>query len=367
MNIWALIWKELLMVIRDPRSRISILVPPLIQLFIFSFAGTLDVTHATIGVVNQDNGERGFELLQRFHGAPFFKKIIYLDGMEQIDSFLDSQKGLLVVSLEEQFSRDIDSKKLASVQLLCDGRRSNTTQILSGYIGQIVDQYNRDITLVEGIKQQNAVLMSRNWFNSNLTYLWYNIPCLVAILAMITCLVVTSQSIAREREMGTLDQLFVSPLSSLEILIGKTVPGVMIGISESMLMWTAGTLILGVPFHGSLLLFIFSLFIFVSSISGIGLFISSFAATQQQALLGTFVLMIPVLLLSGFATPIENMPEWLQYFTYLSPLRYMLVISKGLFLKSISASIVLSQVWPMCLITLCTLSIAVIFFRRCFQ
>jgi ABC-2 type transport system permease protein len=181
---------------------------------------------------------------------------------------------------------------------------------------------------------------------------------------MLTCLVVVSQSIAREREMGTFDQLLVSPLSPLEILIGKIIPGILIGAGEGFLMWAIGTGIIGVPFTGSILLFTLSLFVFVTSVSGVGLFISSLSATQQQAMLGTFVFMLPSVLLSGFATPIENMPDWLQPITYLMPLRYMLVLSKGLFLKDISASIVLEGIWPMLLISFFTLSIAAPYFRR---
>jgi ABC-2 type transport system permease protein len=181
---------------------------------------------------------------------------------------------------------------------------------------------------------------------------------------MLTCLVVTSQSIAREREMGTFDQLLVSPLSPLEIMIGKIVPGIIIGACEGLLMWAAGTMIMGVPFTGSFLLFLLGLIVFVAAISGIGLFISSLCSTQQQAMLGTFVFMLPSVLLSGFATPIENMPIWLQPITFLIPLRYMLIISKGLFLKALPYQIVFSEVWPMIIIALFTLSISGLFFRR---
>lgn len=364
MNILHLIWKELLIVIQDWRSRISIFLPPLIQLFIFAFAATLDVKHASIGIWNRDNGENGFELLQRFHGAPMFKQITYLQGEEEIAPFLDTQKGLMVVSLDEQFSRNLDGKKPAVVQLICDGRKSNTTQILSGYAREIIAQYNRDFTAKAKIDQQQAVLLPRNWFNPNITYFWYNISCLVGTLSMLTCLVVTSQSIAREREMGTFDQLLVSPLSPLEILIGKIVPGILIGMAEGLLMWAVGTGVLGVPFTGSIFLFLLSLIVFVTAISGIGLFISSLCSTQQQAMLGTFVFMLPSILLSGFATPIENMPSWLQPVTLFVPLRYMLVLSKGLFLKDLSYPVVFDQLWPMLLIAICTLSIAGLFFRR---
>lgn len=359
-RILALVWKELLAVLKDRKSRISILVPPILQLFLFAFAATLDVKNVPIGILNRDNGEQAFELVQRFHGSPMFTKIVYLKGVQEIAPFIDNQKGVMVVSIDEQFSRNLDAGKPADVQLILDGRKSNTAQILAGYTDVILSQYNDDIQ----DNQQNTQLVPRIWFNPNTNYNWYTIPCLVGTLSMLTCLVVTTQSVAREREMGTFDQLLVSPLVPLEILIGKIIPGILISMLEGTFMLICGTLIIGVPFTGSLLLFFLSVFVFVCSISGVGLFISSLSTTQQQAMLGTFVFMMPSVLLSGFATPIENMPTWLQPVTYLIPLRYMLIISKGLFLKAIPASVVFENLWPMLVIGVCTVGGAGLFFRR---
>jgi ABC-2 type transport system permease protein len=364
LKIFSLIWKELLMVLQDSRSRISITLPPLIQLCVFAFAATLDIKNVSLGILNRDNGEQGFELVERLQGTPLITHITHLQAVEQIGPYLDTQKGLMVVSIDEQFSRNLDAKKQALVQLIGDGRKSNTTQILSGYLTQIIEQFNRDFTHKEKIPQQNTVLAPRNWFNPNLLFLWYNIPCLVGTLSMLTCLVVTSQSIAREREMGTFDQLLVSPLTPHEIVVGKIVPGIIIGTCEGLLMWGVGTFLMGVPFTGSFFLFLISLMVFVAAISGIGLFISALCSTQQQAMLGTFVFMLPSVLLSGFATPIENMPVWLQPVTFVIPLRYMLILSKGLFLKALPYQIVFSQILPMALIALFTLCTAGLFFRR---
>jgi ABC-2 type transport system permease protein len=363
-RISSLIWKELLAVLRDKKSRIAIFFPPLFQLFIFAFAATLDVKNVPIGILNRDNGEQAFELVQRFHGSPTFKHIVYLQGVEEIAPFIDNQKGIMVVSIDEQFSRNLDAKKPADVQLILDGRKSNTAQIVAGYVSKIIEQFNKDLDTQVEVQEQNVQLFSRNWFNANLIYLWYNIPSLVATLSMLTCLVVTTQSVARERELGTFDQLLVSPLIPIEILIGKIIPGIVIGMIEGILMMLIGIFILGVPFTGSVILFLLSLLVFVCSISGVGLFISSLSMTQQQAMLGTFVFMTPSVMLSGFATPIENMPTWLQPITYLIPLRYMLVISKGIFLKAMSAKIVFSNLWPMMVIAFFTLAGAGFCFRR---
>ncbi|MBI5274316.1 MAG: ABC transporter permease [Chlamydiales bacterium] len=363
-RILSLIWKELLTVLKDAKIRISILVPPIIQLFIFTFAATLDVKNVTIGILNRDNGEQAFELIERFYGTKIFNHVIFLKGVEEIGPFIDHQKGLLVLSIDEQFSRNLDAGKESSVQLILDGRKTNTAQIVAGYANLIVNQFNADFCAQANIHQQNAKIISRTWFNPNILYYWYNIPCLVGVLSMLTCLVVTTQSVARERELGTFDQLLVSPLVPFEILVGKIIPGIIIGMLEGLMMLTIGVFILQVPFTGSFFLYMFSLFVFVSSISGVGLFISSLSTTQQQAMLGTFVFMMPAVLLSGYATPVENMPTWLQPFTNIIPLKYMLIISKGLFLKAMPLNIVLSNVWKMFVIAIFTIAGAGWFFRR---
>lgn len=363
-RVISLIIKELLAIWRDPKSRTAILVPPIIQLLIFTFAATLDVKNVTIGILNRDHGEKGFELVQRFKGAPTFTHVVPLARVEEIAPFIDNQRGLLVLSIDESFSRLLDAGHKATVELILDGRKSNTAQIVAGYAQNIVQRYNADFTALAGIPQQNVELILRNWFNPNLLYYWYNVPSLVGILSMLTGLIVTSLSIARERELGTFDQLLVSPLRPIEILMGKMIPGIIVGLFEACIILTVGIFIFKVPFTGSLLLLILSLSVFVTAIVGIGLFISSLCQTQQQAILGTFIVMVPSILLSGFATPIENMPSWLQPVTYLLPLRYMLVISKGIFLKAMPLSIVLHNLWPLVAIALVTLSSATHLFRR---
>lgn len=363
-RIAVLIWKELLSILRDAKSRMAILTPPTLELVIFTFAATLDVNNVPIGILNQDFGGQSIELIQRFRGSSVFKQIVFLQGSEEIAPFIDNQKGLMVVSFNESFSRDLLNNTQANIQLVLDGRRSNAAQIVSGYVSSIVEQYNAELSAKVGVQQQNAKLFSRNWFNPNLLYYWYNIPSLMALLSLLTCMVVTTQSVARERELGTLDQLLVSPLLPIEILIGKIVPGILVGITETTLLIIFGVYVFGVPFTGSILLLYLAMIVFVTAVSGIGLFISSFSQTQQQAMLGTFFFMTPSMILSGFATPIENMPTWLQPVAYLNPLTYMLIISKGIFLKAMPASIVFANIWPMVLLGCFTILGAGWFFRR---
>lgn len=363
-RILALIYKELLAVWRDKKSRYMLIVPPLLQLMIFSLAGTLDVKNVPIGILNRDNGAESFELLQRFHGSPTFNKIIYLKSVDEIRQRIDKQDVAMVIHIDEQFSRNLRAKKTADVQLILDGRKSNTTQIVQGYAASIIDQFNHDFANQIHFPQQQTRIFPRNWYNPNLLYYWFNVPNLSGILTMLIGLTVTALSVARERELGTFDQLLVSPLQPIEILIGKTVPALLIGLIEGSIIVFAAIFIFQIPFVGSLALLYFSMFIFISSIVGVGLFISSLSMNQQQAILGSFVFMTPAVTLSGYATPIENMPQWLQNITVINPLRYYLVIAKGLFLKDMPAKIVLDHVWPMAIIACFTMMGASWFFRR---
>ena len=369
MNLWfnriyALIHKEILAVWRDKKSRIVLIIPPLTQLLIFAFAATLDVKNVPIGILNRDNGEQGIELVQRFRGSPMFTDITYLYSVEEIAPFIDNQKGVMVLSIDEQFSRNLDAKKNAQIQLILDGRKSNTAQILAGYSSEIVSQFSSDVARRIGIETKKAELVPRNWFNPNLIYYWFNVPGLCGILTMVVGLVVTALSIARERELGTFDQLLVSPLKPYEILIGKTVPGIIIAMAEGTLIVLVAIFVFQIPFTGSMPLFYLSMLIYTMAIVGFGLFISSLCNTQQQAILGGFLLMSPSVLLSGFATPIANMPEWLQTITYAFPLRYFLVICRGSFLRGMTPEDVLSNTWPMLIIAIVTLTSAAWFFRR---
>lgn len=363
-RIYALIIKEILAVWRDKKSRFVLIIPPILQLFVFAFAATLDVQNVSIGILNRDHGEQGFELVQRFHGSPTFAHITYLAAEEDIGPFIDSQKGMMVVHLDEQFSRNLDAGLPARVQLILDGRKSNTTQIVQGYAARIINQFNDDFAAYNQVKQQRAELFPYFWYNPNLLYYWYNVPSLCGILTMLEALIISAISVSRERELGTFDQLLVSPLLPFEIVLGKIIPAIFISMIEGIFIVFVGVFVFDIPFTGSFLLLLFGMFVFVCSIVGIGLFISSLSMTQQQAVLGTFVFTSPSILLSGFATPIENMPQWLQYVTYIIPLRYFLVISKGSFLKAMPAEIVFHNTWPMAIIALLTLTVSSLFFRR---
>jgi ABC-2 type transport system permease protein len=364
-RIKALIKKETLIVLRDPRNRIAIFVPPLLQLLLFSFTGTQEVKNIRIGILNRDYGQAGHELVQRLSASPNFTHVYFAESPDAMRRLIDTQQVILGVQILDDFSRRLVSGNGPAVQILVDGRKSSAAQIAQGYITQIVSQFAQDqMPQLTTVSNNPVSVVSRNWFNPNLDYIWFTVPSLVVIITLQVSMNVTTMSVPREREMGTFDQLLVSPLSPLEIMIGKMIPAFILALFDATLFIVVAIFVFRIPFHGSLPLLYLSLIVFVSSVVGLGLLISSFCQTQQQALLGTMTVLFPGLLMSGYTSPIENMPDWLQMVTYLNPLRYIMIIVKGSFLKGMPFEVIFQNMWPMAVIAVLTLTLATIFFRR---
>ena len=363
-RILALIVKEFLAVWRDPKSRVTLLVPPLIQLVVFAEAATFEVSDVPIAVLNEDAGRTGRDVAARFEASPAFRTVRHLNHTEEIRPAIDAREVRAVLHFGQRFSAEAAADPPAVLQIVVDGRQSNTALILLGYAGQIVEAYNRERAETQGAAGPPARLVTRAWFNPNLESQWFIVPGLVAVLTLVVTLVVTGLSVARERELGTFEQLLVTPLRPAEIFVGKTVPALVIGLAEASFMIAAAMWWYEVPLRGSLALLYLGLLIYLLAAIGVGLMISSYAKTQQQAILGAFLFLSPAIILSGFATPISNMPEWLQVVTYANPVRYMLVIVRGLFLQDLPAGLIVDQLWPLALIALANGVIAVLLMRR---
>jgi len=270
-----------------------------------------------------------------------------------------------VIRFPQTFSADLASGGSGKVQVILDGRRSNAAQIVLGYLQTIATGIGAEIAAERhGGGGAAVVTVPHAWFNPNLVYQWFTVPSLIGTLTMLVALVVTGQSVARERELGTFDQLLVSPLRPHEILVGKSIPPLIVGLVHGTVFALAAVLLFGVPFRGSVLLFYASLFVYLLAVIGIGLFISAVSRTQQQAFLGSFLFMAPAVLLSGFAAPIENMPGWLQLGTLANPLRHFLVLVKGLYLKAMPADVALASLVPLAVIAAVTLAGATWFFTK---
>jgi ABC-2 type transport system permease protein len=361
-RILTLIIKELHAILQDHQGRMLLIVPVLLQLAVFPFAATLEVKNNTLGVFSEDAGAESVELLQRLARAQAFTEVRYLRSEAEMRQAVDGQEVLLVLRFAPDFSRNLAAGRPVSVQAILDGRRSNSGQIALGYIRQIFDAYRRDRS--GGGAVAPPALTVRHWYNPNLDYVRHIVPSLVAIITTISTLVVTSLSIAREREQGTFDQLLVSPLTPGMIMVGKTVPALLVAAFQATIILTAGIFVYHIPFQGSVLLLYGSMFFYILALSGIGLLVSSLCSTQQQAFLGVFSFMMPAVLLSGFPSPVENMPAWLQYLDWFNPLQHFIVIVKGVFLKDVGAAVLFHSLWPLLVIAGITLFAADWMFRR---
>ncbi|AXX92396.1 hypothetical protein CPU12_06725 [Malaciobacter molluscorum LMG 25693] len=357
-QLLVLIKKEFLAIWSDKRSRIVIISPPLLQLLLFSFAVTLEVKNISIGVLDRDNSVQSENIIRNLKYSNRFTNVIRLNSEKELTSLIDSQKVLATVYIPQNFEKDIISKKVSKIQIIADGRKSNSAQITNGYI---ISAISKDFS---NIKSNIDSIIVRNWYNPNLENFWWILPNLVGLLSMIVAIILTSLCVARERELGTFEQTLVSPIPPFILILGKIIPPMIISIIEATFIFLTAIFLFDVPFKGSLILLFISIFAFLFSIVGFGLFISSISSTQQQGILGAFVLLVPSILMSGFATPVENMPQWLIPFTDLVSLKYFLILLKGIFLKDIGFDIAISLIWPMLLYGIVTLFVASWFFRK---
>lgn len=363
-RIRALVIKEFLALLKDRRSRIMLIVPPLFQLFVFSYAATFDLNQVPYAVYNQDQGAASRELLGYFTGSAAFQRVATLDHLGQVAPLIDRRRVLMVINIPPEFTREMRQGRPGALQLIIDGRNSNTAMILLGYARSIVTGFSQRWAQEHGWPAPPAELRVRTWFNPNLESRWFIVPGIVGLLTLVIALVVTALSVAREREAGTFDQLLVTPLNPAEILVGKALPGIIIGLVEGSCIVLLAVIWFKVPLLGSLGALYLGLLLFLLSAVGLGLMISSIAVTQQQALLGAFLFLVPAVILSGFATPIANMPDLVQRLTLLNPLRYFLVILRSVFLEGADAALLWPQYWPMAVIGVVTLIIAGWLFRN---
>ncbi|KMN49799.1 membrane protein [Chromobacterium violaceum] len=355
--LWLII-KELQALAGNRQGRLLLVVPVLLQLLVFPFAATLEVKHASLAVYNQDAGAASQELVKRMAASATFDHMLPMRSYPELRDCIDRQCALLAVVFPQDFSRALAAGRSTSLQVIVDGRRSNSGQIASAYIGQMVAAYRQERA---GPGPQLSV---RNLYNPNLEFQWHVLPSLVAIITTIGCLIVTALSVAREREEGTFDQLLVSPLTPAYVMAGKAVPGVLVALLQGGLIAVAAAWAYRVPFDGSVALLLISMASYGLALAGVGLFISSICRTQQQAFLGVFSFMVPAVILSGYVSPIENMPDALQWLARINPLSYFIPILKGAFLKGYGFADAWPWLLPLWLIAAVTLSLALWCFRR---
>lgn len=336
-RIFHLMTKEFIQVLRDPRMKALIFVLPIIQLMMFGYAVTTDVEHIKTFVVDRDNSTQSRAFLERFTSSGYFRIVgTSMDGT-RIGEFLDRGKAVVGIQINTGFAEDLAMGRSPRVLVLIDGTDSNTGTVAMNYLQRISSGFG------EGGKSRAQVeIRSRAWYNPELKSRNYNVPGVIAIILMMTSLLLTSMAIVREKEIGTMEQLMVTPIRALEFVLGKSLPFAIICFVDVIVITLIGMLWFGIPIKGSFLLLLAGSAFFLMSTIGVGLLISTISKTQQEALMSSFFFYFPSVLLSGFMFPISNMPVTAQWITMVNPLRYFLVIVRGIFLKGIG----IKELWP---------------------
>lgn len=363
LRILALIHKELLAILKDPRSRVSLFMPPVLQCLIFGYAATYDLSNVPYAVLDQDRSAASHDLLASLDGSGVFHRVAQLRNQTDIKPVIDQETALLVVVIGQDFQRRLAAGLPANVQVIADGRNSNTAGTALGYVGAIVDSFNANWAASHGAPAPPLQVTMRAWYNANLETRWYMVPALIGTLTFLQTLLLTAMSVAREREQGTFDQLLVTPFRPFEIMVGKAVPSVLIGLIQATLILLVAQLWFRIPFVGSYVTLYAGLLLFLMAAVGMGLMLSAVVATMQQAMLYAFVVMMPFALLSGLTTPLSNMPEIFQDFTLLNPLRYAIDIAHRVYLEGAGLHQLIPDLWPMAIIATVTLSSAAWLFR----
>lgn len=342
----ALIIKELLAVLRDRKSRMAVIGPPMLQICLFGYAATLDVNTVPYALQDLDHSQWSRDYVAALEGSGIFYRVATVNSNREIDDLMEGKDIVLGITIPQGFSRNLERNRVGEVQIIADGRNSNTAGIALSYAQDIASGFNRRHTVKTEISSPDILIESRAWFNPNMVTRVFMIPCLLAVLALLDTVLSASLSIAREREEGTFDQLLVAPYRPSEIILGK-------GLSIMAISCVQGTCVLMVilywfriPFQGSYGLLALAMILFIMTSSAIGLCISSYAHSLQQAIVGTFLLVVPMVMLSGFATPIESMPEIFQDLTLLNPMRYGMTIMQRIFLEGAG----LAELWKQFLV-----------------
>ncbi len=348
-RIRHMVKKEFIQALRDPRLRLFVILPPLIQLIIYGYAINFDIKHIATAVYDEDRSRESRELVNRFRATDYFDVAYALQQPTEIGRLMDREKITLALRLAPDYSRELLAGRPARLQLIIDGTDSNTALVVSRYAGAILADYQSELAAARlqslGLSAhlaQPLLLEPRAWFNDNLTSRWSFVPGVIAMVVMLVSLLLTALAVVREKELGTMEQILVTPLRPVEFLLGKTIPFVLISLADVVLVTVVGIFWFEVPFRGSVAMLFLGTLAFLFNSVGLGLLISTVSTTQQQAMMAGTFFFTPAILLSGLVFPIHNMPPAVQYLTYLNPLRYFIIIIQDVFLKGVG----LTVLWP---------------------
>ncbi len=367
-RLYNMIKKEFIQVFRNSKMKAIILVMPLIQSMIFGYAVTTDVRQVETAIYDLNQTPESRDLIDRFVRSGYFVVKEQIHSDREISELIDYGKVSAVIKIPATFSGDILSGKTAAVQVIVDGTDSNTAGVVLNYAGNIIR--SDAIELLQKRAGSSALtsvgvnLQTRAWFNENLTSRNFYVPGVIAGIVMLVTLLLTSMAVVREKEMGTMEQIAVTPITPLEFILGKTMPSIIIGFVNMIFVTLVSVFWFDIPVRGSIFLLLVANGFFLMTTIGIGLIISTLSETQQQAMMSTFFFYLPALLLSGFMFPIANMPKLVQAVTYLNPLRYFLIIIRGIFLKGVGIEILWPQILALLLLGVFVLTLAVKKFHK---
>jgi len=364
--------KEFIQVFRDKRSRFLLFGPPIIQMVIFGYAANLDIQHVPMAIVDYDNSQVSRDFISRFEGSRYFDIRERTLDRKELDRRVDEGDVVLAVHVNAGFSELLRKGQTAPVQVIVDASNSNTALVALGYVNQIASKFAQDYqgqmlnrTAPLQLSQMPSIVLERQpWFNPDLSSQWFFVPGVMGNLVTLVIVVLTAFAIVREREIGTLEQIMVTPIRQAEFILGKTIPFFLIGLLDAALITAVGTLWFQVPLRGSLLVLSTGTVLYLFCVLGIGLLISTLSETQQQAMVSAFFFLMPAIIFSGFASPISSMPMVLQWLTYVDPLRYFIVILRGVFLKGVGFGVLWPQMASLALFAALILLASVLRFRK---
>jgi len=364
--------KEFIQVFRDKRARILLIGPPIIQMIIFGYAATLEVRHVPTAIVDYDNSQVSRDLISRFQASRYFDIRERLTDRRQIQELIDKSDVTMAIQINAGFAKNIRKGQTAHVQVIVDSSNSNTALVGLGYVNEITGNFARDyqrellqrkspFTIAQMPK---IVLDKRPWYNPDMSSQWFFVPGIIGNLLLVIIVTLTSFAVVREREIGTLEQIMVTPVRRVEFILGKTIPFFLIGLFDAGLISLVGSLMFHVPLQGSIAVLALGTVLFLLCMLGIGLFISTVSLTQQQAMVTAFFFIIPVIVFSGFGSPISSMPEFLQFLTYANPMRYFQTVIRSVYLKGVGLDVLWPEMMAMAIIGIIMLTVSVLRFQK---
>jgi len=371
-RIYHMVIKELLQLRRDKHARFVLIAPPIIQLFIFGYAATFEVNRVSMALLDRDHSEESRELVSRFTATGRFQIDAIARNEGQIAELINRGQVTLALHIDPQFAELLRKGQSAPLQVILDGTNSNTALIALGYVNQIARKFAQDyqqdrirrINPALAQKVPKVELEQRPWYNPDLNSRWFFVPGVIGSLTLVTIVNLTAFAVVREREIGTLEQIMVTPIRPMEFILGKTLPFFLVGLFEVALVALIGTLWFQIPFLGSLWVLLLGTALFLICTLGLGLLISTLCKTQQQAFASNFFVINPTFILSGFSFPIASMPKVLQWLTYVDPLRYYLVVLRSSFLKGVGIGVLWPQLLAMAILGTVLLTLSVLRFRK---